>query len=188
MFNHHANLLIGAAEETEKLLKDFKGSPDFFIFKNATFGIDEARELILSAGRKSFGQKKVYLIAPQKITLEAQNALLKTFEDPVPETYFFLAVKDESLIIPTLRSRMHITCHLAVRQLSNEAKKFIEFSIKERIAFVKKFIDDEKNLSDFLDELLFLLRREEIYKLRLFADDRSASARLILEHLALVLK
>ena len=191
---HHANLVIGGLEEAEKLLREtfpsLKGSPDFSVLKGETFGIDEARELSLSAARKAFGEKKVYVIAPGKITTEAQNALLKTFEDPAPDTYFFLVVKGEELVIPTLRSRMDIR-HLAVKPPSGDAKKFLELSTKDRMLFTKKFVDEENNLSDFLDELMLLLRNktglEEVYKLRKFADDRSASSRLILEHLSLVL-
>ncbi|OHA89867.1 MAG: hypothetical protein A2832_01875 [Candidatus Zambryskibacteria bacterium RIFCSPHIGHO2_01_FULL_44_22b] len=189
---HHANLVIGGLEEAEKLLHEtfpsLKGSPDFFVFKNETFGIDEARELSQSAVRRAFTDKKVYLIASGKITIEAQNALLKTFEDPAVDTYFFLVVKGEELILPTLRSRMQVVRHLAVKPPSTDAEKFIGLSIKDRMLFVKKFVDDERNLSDFLDSLLLLTKSEQVYKFRLFADDRSASSRLILEHLALVLE
>jgi hypothetical protein len=67
-------------------------------------------------------------------------------------------------------------------------------SVKERLVFVKKFIDAEKNLSRFLDELLLELKKKgnkeelgQVYRLRLSSDDRGASPRLILEHLAIVL-
>ena len=192
--NHHANLLLGSAPAAESYLRkffDLKNSPDFVVFRESTFGIDEARKLSDWASRKAFGDKKIFLIIPERITAEAQNALLKTFEDPVPDTYFFLAIKEEALIIPTLRSRMQV---LRVKHPMfdiKEAQAFLKLSPKDRLLFSKKFVDEEKNLSNFLDELLVALRNapsiEEVYKLRKFADDRSASSRLILEHLSLVL-
>lgn len=208
---HHAYLVIGNSLEAEKYLHAFfeseglklSGSPDFFLYKEPLFGIEEARALSVSATRKAFIDKKIFLIAPEKLTHEAQNALLKTFEDPYPDTHFFLVVREEELILPTLRSRMQtvrVTRSNLVQTgqgstLSLEAKKFLSLSIADRIAFAKKFADTEKNLSVFLDNLLSLLREdnnlmksvEQVYKTRLVSDDRGVSVRLILEHLALVL-
>lgn len=193
---HHASLVIGSVEKAQELLHNLFGSlnnsPDFFVFKPETFGIEEARQLSLGATRKAFGERKIFLITPAKITLEAQHALLKTFEDPAPNTHFFLVVKNEELVIPTLRSRMQ-TVQAHHRALNMDAEKFLKLLPKDRLLFVRKFVDGEKNLSDFLDELLVALRKsgpknlETVYNLRRFSDDRSVSVRLILEHLALVL-
>src|SRR3989344_749278 len=119
---HHANLLVGSPEGAESFLRslcetvgiELANNPDFFVFKTETFGIDEAREVKLLSARRAVtprqesGQasRKIFLIAPARLTLEAQNALLKTFEDPLPDTFFFLVVREEGLVIPTLRSRM----------------------------------------------------------------------------------
>ena len=171
-----------------------ENNPDFTVFRHENFGIDEARELSRLALRNAISSNKIFLIIAESITLEAQNALLKTFEDPISDTFFFLAVKDKSLIIPTLRSRMQITNvkHPMFNINTNtEAEKFLKLAPKDRLLFTKKFVDSEKNLSDFLDDLLVLLKNksgvEDVYKLRLFADDRAVSARLILEHLSLVI-
>ncbi|OHA91960.1 MAG: hypothetical protein A3J09_00440 [Candidatus Zambryskibacteria bacterium RIFCSPLOWO2_02_FULL_51_21] len=188
---HHAYLLVGSAEQAEKYLREFvgdlTGSPDYFVFKDDVFGIGDARKLSESAVRKAFTDRKIFLIAPVKITREAQNALLKTFEDPVENTHFFLAAREEELIIPTLCSRMRVVRLSSEASEANEASKFLRLPIKDRLNFVKKFVDKEENLSVFLDELLALTRSKKIYDVRKFSDDRSASSRLILEHLALVL-
>lgn len=194
---HHANLILGSAEKAESYLHSLfslKGSPDYFVFKLDTFGVDDARELSVKAERKAFGDKKIFFIAPQKITLEAQNALLKTFEEPVADTYFFLAVRDKAVLLPTLLSRMQ-AIYLDNTEDTREAEKFYELGLKARMAFVKKFVDEERSLSPFLDKLLSYLRKaeassasiEQVYKLRLRSDERGASPRLILEHLALCL-
>lgn len=198
---HHAYLVVGdkeAAEEAvlslfethgEKLL----GSPDFFVFREPLLSIDDARKLSEQAIRHAFTGRKVFLLSPEKVSLEAQNALLKTFEEPIANTHFFLILREESLVIPTLLSRMQ---KISVQGLTldKQAGEFLALGIKERLNFVKKFVEKEKNLSGFLDELLLELRKrgdtkrlETVYRLRLVSDDRGSAPRLILEHLAGVL-
>lgn len=195
---HHAYLLLGDKVAAESFLltlfekegQSLVGSPDYFVVKDVLFGVDDARALSERAIHRAFTTRKVFFIAPERITLEAQNALLKTFEEPIANTHFFLVVREESMIIPTLRSRMKVVP--VQHSVSNkEAENFLKLSLKERLNFVKKFVDKEKNLSAFLDDLLLELRHNhevgQVYKLRLLSDDRSVSPRLILEHLALVL-
>ena len=113
---HHANLLVGTREDAESYLVSLcnnlgiklANNPDFFAFRMHTFGIDEARELKLMSVRKALTSRKIFFIVSTRLTFEAQDALLKTFEDPSPDTVFFLAVSEEAFIIPTLRSRMQV--------------------------------------------------------------------------------
>ena len=201
---HHANLLIGTPEEAESYLRSLCDSwgvrlpntPDFFAFKMETFGIDEARKLKLLSARKAVTTKKIFLITPTRLTLEAQNALLKTFEDPFPDTLFFLGVREESLVIPTLLSRMQIIRTRGGNVATGaEAEKFLSLSVKNRLLFAKSFADEEKSLPIFLDSLLFLLRKQKekkdllknVYNVRRFVRDSAVTPRLIIEHLALVL-
>jgi len=191
---HHAYLLVGGSAEAEEFLHDFwrergvtlKGSPDFFAWREALFGIEEARKLAEAAAKKAFTGKKIFLVAPERITVEAQNALLKTFEDPYDNTHFFLVAREAELVIPTLRSRMQ-TLHVKSSVEGHGAENFLQLSVKERLNFVRKFVDHEKNLSAFLDELLRISRSRKVYDVRKWSDDRAASPRLILEHLAVVL-
>ena len=201
---HHANLLIGTPEEAESYLRSLCDSwgvrlpnnPDFFAFKMETFGIDEARKLKLLSARKAVTTKKIFLITPTRLTLEAQNALLKTFEDPFPDTLFFLGVREENLVIPTLLSRMQIIRTRGGNVAAGaEAEKFLSLSVKNRLLFAKSFADEEKSLPIFLDSLLFLLRKQKekkdllknVYNVRRFVRDSAVTPRLIIEHLALVL-
>ncbi len=202
---HHANLLLGAPDEAESYLRslcdslDIKliNSPDFFAFRMNTFGIDEARELSRLSVRKAITQRKIFFISSARLTLEAQNALLKTFEDPFPNTHFFLALREEALIEPTLLSRMQ-TIRVGygdVASVSVEAEKFLSLPLKDRLLFAKKFVDEEKSLPDFLDSLLLLLRGKKennasvrnVYNLRQFAFGSAVLPRLVIEHLSLVL-
>jgi hypothetical protein len=200
---HHANLLIGGREEAQVYLDeltsslDFKlaNNPDFFPFRMDVFGIDEARQLKFLSARKPLGACKIFLISPMAITPEAQNALLKTFEDPMPDTIFFLVIREQNLIEPTLLSRMQ-SMHLpkGVGAMAKEAKDFINLAIKDRLLFAKKFADEEGNLAVFLDSLLSLLKKsgskeslEKVFNIRKLIRETMPLPRLVLEHLALML-
>ena len=209
--HHHANLLVGYREDAESYLNDFcrdcgiklANNPDFFAFRIDTFGIDEARQLNILSTRKAFatmrdGQmgKKIFFIAPLRLTLEAQNALLKTFVDPPSDSIFFLVIQEEGMIVPTLLSRMQ-TVKLSKGKTSQleEAKEFLSSSLKKRLLFAKDFADEEKSLPTFLDDLLLLLRKkngsdevlEKVYNLRRLINDSNLTPRLVIEHLSLML-
>jgi len=201
---HHAYLLIGDFAEAERFFHSFwaergevlRGSPDFFPSSVPVFGIDEARALNAQAVRKAFGARKIFLISPERITREAQNALLKTFEDPYEATHFFLVARGEELILPTLRSRMQmVKVGDSVSLGKPEAARFLSLPLKDRLNFARKFAEAEKNLSAFLDDLLSAGKKsgaspekiKNIYEARLVSDDRGVASRLILEHLSLVL-
>ena len=197
---HHAYLVFGAPEDARKhvfsMLAEWgvrqDGNPDFFLVEGGKFGVDEARALTLRALEKAFSGRKVFVLIPQSITYPAQNALLKAFEEPVDGTHFFLIARDESLILPTLSSRMQtIRAQAPGGGEKALAEEVWGLSPKSRLEYVKSFVDADGDLAAFLDSLIAACRgRAEVRSivgLRRYAGDQSASARLILEHLALVL-
>jgi DNA polymerase III, delta subunit len=219
--DHHAYLLIGSREAGEQFVSELleregimrANNPDIHFFREATLGIDEARSVRMRAERKSFGNKAIFVILAERINREAQNALLKTLEEPPLGTHFFVVAAHEELLLSTLRSRMQIrkltSPPLAAREstplLSKERGKgrgvsdklspesFLELTPVKRIAFAKKFVDAEKPLGPFLDQLLSIQKEsasvdvlKKIFTLRRYVDDPSASGRMILEHLAFV--
>ncbi|MBQ7010756.1 MAG: hypothetical protein IJN63_03530 [Clostridia bacterium] len=74
----------------------------------ASIGVDRIRELkqntVLSASELDC---KIYMILEaDKMTEEAQNALLKILEEPpIEETYFLLCTENSEALLPTVRSR-----------------------------------------------------------------------------------
>jgi len=205
---HHANLLLGEKQAGEAYLQNVlnehgitsAGNPDVRFVDVDVFGVDDARKLSEEAQVRAFGDKKIFAIYASRFTPEAQNALLKTFEEPTPNTHFFVIARDENMFLPTLLSRMQ-TVRLEGRgELSVEAEKFLKMPLAKRILFARKFADEKEErgagaLASFLDSLLLILKKdkaplstlERVFKMRLFADDPSAMSRLIIEHLALVL-
>ena len=176
------------------------GNPDVRIVETDVFAVDDARRLSEEAQVKAFGLKKIFVIHSSRFTPEAQNALLKTFEEPSADTHFFVIARDTNMFLPTLLSRMHAVRLEGSKEIEKEAEKFLEMSLAKRILFARKFADEKEErgvgaLSSFLDSLLLILKKnkaplatlEKVFKARLFADDSSAMSRLIIEHLALVL-
>jgi hypothetical protein len=202
--NHHAVLLVGEPEQAKLLLWEWflhtgvvtVGNPDFFYSNEESFGIDEARAMGARALSRAFGEAKVFVLMSRRMTSEAQNALLKTLEDPPLATRFFIIAREESLLLPTLRSRMMVIRIHEYKDIeSGSAKEFLSLSTLKRLEFAKKFVDREKDLAVFLDDLLRTLKEvkaqsstlKRVLEVRRYASDRSASSRLVVEHLALVI-
>ncbi len=99
--NHHAYYIEGPLSQFYDYKKIVK---PFWACSFEQFGIDEARELIALAGLKNFNEA-VFLVGAASITGEAQQALLKLFEEPQQGTVFVLVVP-HGVLLSTLRSRM----------------------------------------------------------------------------------
>jgi DNA polymerase III delta prime subunit len=199
---HHAYLILGNKNDTDNFIGSFfenldikpTANPDVVFWSEGKFGIDEARSLKSRAESKAFGTKKIFIVTSLQITPEAQNALLKVFEEPAPNTHFLIISKRNNLL-PTLLSRMSVINLYSSEIKEEEAKNFLRSSISGRLAYIKiKSANKDFLLSDFLDELILILRQQKmlkevrnVFELSKFANDPAANSRLILEHLALSL-
>ena len=68
-------------------------------------GVDNVRELIESIRYSSKGHKVIILDEAHMLSKNAFNALLKTLEEPPPETTFILSTTEPHKLLPTVRSR-----------------------------------------------------------------------------------
>ncbi len=112
MLTHHAYFLEGPLGEFEELAHVLRESenflphdPGFIARQYEKFGIDEARDLIGTASLKNTGGRTLFVLGVGSMTSEAQQALLKLFEEPQQGTQFVLLLPHGTLL-PTLRSRM----------------------------------------------------------------------------------
>ena len=78
--------------------------------KKASFGVDEVRGIIEEVSKKPYeGDKKVIIIHEgSKLTVQAQNALLKTIEEPPKGVYIILLVESLETMLDTIKSRCQI--------------------------------------------------------------------------------
>lgn len=150
---HHAYLFEGARDEVMpeiiRLMKELgiktAGNPDFLEIAMDTMKIEDARNLrTYSLTKGTSGGKKIFVVSANNFLLEAQNTLLKVFEEPTPETHFFVILPDVNVLLPTLASRFYqiIPADKKEQKLS-EAKKFISLSGAERIEFLKDLLAEE---------------------------------------------
>jgi DNA polymerase III delta prime subunit len=208
---HHAYLIEGdralATTYIEAFLREHfgierRGNPDFWYSEHETFSVDEAREL---AGRHIEraldGGKKIFVIATRAMTHEAQNSLLKAFEEPTPDTHFFIVSPSRSAFLPTLLSRFYIVRHDAhsTGGQEAEARKFMKSGYKTRLEKAKELSEDviKSEVRDFLIALLKETRRDasrklvpraerELVEYISYLGDRAPSVKLILERVALL--
>ncbi len=221
---HHAYAIQGSKENVmPELLKflesDFgvkiKNNPDFFYQEFETFTIDDGRDLQERHLRRAIGSKKVFIIVTRFITVEAQNALLKLFEEPTQDTHLFLVMPNTQTLLPTLKSRL-VMLNYENADLENGAqlaKKFLSEKPAGRLILVKKMIEekdrgaaidlvtaieralsprlhtpnsvDKKNSSEPSSETARSLT--EVLLVKKYLHDRAPSTKLLLEHICLIL-
>lgn len=80
--------------------------------KSQSLGIEAVRELehflSLKVPRAAQFNRAVLISSADKLTIEAQNALLKTLEEPAANSVLILTADNEHSLLPTVRSRLQI--------------------------------------------------------------------------------
>ena len=219
---HHAHLIEGdrvtlvpvllAALERHMGISA-QGNPDLSNIVYDSFGIDEARSLTELQSRAGFGTeenaRKIFIVSAPSFTREAQNALLKTFEEPTAGTHFFIILPHLNTILPTLRSRVVVVTpkgQSAHDDTNALAEKFLGASLEERFAMAKKLTDkktgesvDREKIRSFFDHLERILytrlagKKEgsemfrEIFQAKTYLSDRGSSPKMLIEHLAIAI-
>ncbi len=205
---HHAYFLIGDKNQIYKSLISFfendlkfktSTNPDFWSGDFHNFSIDDSRVVSDLAERKSvLGGVKIFVIKADFLTTEAQNSLLKTFEEPTGDTHFFIISPQDSLL-PTLKSRVSIIIFSGIEK---KGEAILSLKLSKRLEKVKEITDgisdEEKTKQDaisFLNQV-----EEELYKkgtevsrgglrvcetTRRSLYDRGAPIKIILENLML---
>ena len=164
------------------------------------FGIGNGREIQNLASKKAVsGNTRIFVIAFSSITSEAQNSLLKLFEEPSEGVHFFIIISSFEIFLPTLKSRLHI---LKIGSVSGDEKsladKFIKASKGKRLELLKDIIEnkDKQEALKLLDDLEAVLYKESdleknadilntIQKSRDYLRGRVPSVKMILENIAL---
>lgn len=139
--------------------------------KKASFGVDEVRNIIQEVNKKPYeGDKKVIIIHNgDKLTMQAQNTLLKTIEEPPMGVYIIILSESLQVMLDTIKSRCQV---YKLSPLSNnEIQEYIDKNLadineqekKLAIAFSKgipgraiKVIKDKK-LSKLRDTITHIL-------------------------------
>jgi DNA polymerase III delta prime subunit len=187
-----------------------QANPDFYERSYQTFTIEDARNLKGLHETRPIGQtgKKVFIIYMNAITNEAQNALLKLFEEPSEYAHFFLVIPSSHVLLPTVRSRMALIGHHSGNavnaELEEEARKFLNLTSGKKLEYIKRIVEDiskekktKQDAIDFLDAVEAHIHsknriREHISTLesmalvRKYIHDRAPSVKMLLEYMSLM--
>ncbi len=159
---HHAYLVEGEIDITLEAVFEFikslgiktSGNPDVSHIALDSFKVDDARSLKSYALERGFSEsKKVFIISANNFLLEAQNSLLKIFEEPIENTHFFVITPDVNVLLPTLVSRFYVIGNEQKKNTDlKEADNFINMPARSRLDFIKNLLieeddEDEESIS-----------------------------------------
>ena len=202
-----AHLIAGNESAVPRVLEllaeegvQIQGNPDIYTRVYTAFGIDEARELRERASLGAIsGGNRYFIIAVSGMTSEAQNALLKTLEEPPSGSVFFIIIPSPEGLLPTLRSRMQ----MLVLESSHpeeliDARAFLAAAPAQRLEILKPLLekgDDERRDIGGIIAFLSSLERalsgnavglETVYRARKYMGDKGALVKPLLEQVALL--
>jgi len=188
----HANLIVGndgigksiiAKYISNQIIEGRDNAESVDIVKyypsSSSFGVDDVRTIINEVNKKPYESDKKVLILYRcdKLTTQAQNALLKTIEEPPKGVYLILLSDSLEMILDTIKSRCQIYKLTPLNK--EEISAYIEDKYtdltsddkKSALAYsagvpgkVDRFIGDEnlKRLRDICIELFEdILKREQ---------------------------
>jgi len=207
---HHAYVASCGTDELRTALEKRGvprlGCPDVYIYECQEFRIDNARELRERASMNPLVlSRRIFIIRCASIAVEAQNALLKTLEEPRGNAVFFFLLPSPERLLPTFRSRtqsISISGFTKSRQVIVDVEKFLKAKPAERITmlepFTKKKEDEERDMQGIIT-LLDALERElgdagltkshvglrAVYLAKRYITDKGALVKPLLEHVAL---
>ncbi len=136
-----------------------KNNPDIIYVthdKPGVISVDDVREQINEdISIKPYGKRKIYIVnEAEKMNPQAQNALLKTFEEPPEYAVIILLVTSADELLPTIRSR---AVELNMRPATDKQ--------------VKKFLMEEVKIPDYKADVCVAFARGNIGKAKLLASN-----------------
>ncbi len=196
---HHAHCIVGDFESAYARipLEDRESGPDVLLQNYTQFTIAEARALKYASSQRPVERpNRVFILACTNATLEAQNALLKLFEEPALTSKFYIIVPYEDVLIATVRSRLMIQhAHGGTQNTEVLVREFMESSYNERLLLIGARTKEKDDVwCDTLIEGLERYTKEhpefkatELLFVERYIRGSGASKKMLLEHLALSL-
>lgn len=217
--SHHAYLVCGNYGASSAILSWLqqmgmvKSIADVAHLQFSTFGIDDARQIKFDQVEKTVALgKRIFIIETTAVTHEAQDALLKVFEDPSADSVFFFIIENGQSLRDTFKSRFAVLVYGdGITLLTDSAREFVSANVSGRFKIVtsllKRHESDEDSALLRRDALSLLSGIETLYTRlpraemngscadfyqdllmnKSFLSDRSASVKMILEYCALTI-
>ena len=140
--------------------------------EKSSFGVDDVRDIIEEVYKKPFEKDKKVIIIYEgnKLTIQAQNALLKTIEEPPKGVYIIILCESLGLILDTIKSRCEIyklkplTKSELYEYIKIKKFNYDENEIKSAIAFsegvpgrIDRYFNDDK-LRELRNNIVILIK------------------------------
>lgn len=120
-----------------------------------SLGIEQIRDAVSFVQKKPFAGDLKAIVIPnaEKLTIEAQNALLKTLEEPPAYASIILLTKTVEALLPTVLSRCQKVAvegagtrekRVGESHGKSEMDKVIRMSVEEKFAWAQEKAKDEK--------------------------------------------
>ncbi len=177
---HHSFVIEAEAEEgievaqawaEKELGMKLENNPDVVVRQYGLLSVEDARQVSeLATGKAFAGDTKVVIIAASRAYHEAQNALLKLFEEPPVGIYLFFVLLSLGGLLPTLRSRVQVLDKmkdigsrsyegLPMSFIPKAAEEFMKATKEKRSAMIKKLASgrDEEERRENREEALAIV-------------------------------
>lgn len=161
-----AQLERGVWDPDAKLLVDVH----YISEENGAIGIDEGRSVaqFLSLKPVASPRRTVIVSSADRLTMHAQNTILKITEEPPPHALILLTARHpENLLLP-LRSRLpqiYMSERFQAEDIPSEkrteAQRFLGLGPRERSQFLKESLEGRIAVEQFVAALLFEFRRRK---------------------------
>lgn len=180
-------ILIHGGTEEERLAKikpltEKVNREDLIIYEpENSIGIEEVRQLKHQISLKPYSSPyKICLIKnAETLTLPAQNALLKTLEEPPANTILILTTANPELILPTVLSRCQIISLAAKIKIDMDLQEAqnhlsticdqLSSSTPGKLILASKSVQNRQELVEFIGKQTLLWREILLQKLNIIS-------------------
>ena len=150
-------------------LSSLKSHPDFFLLEGKnSIKIEQVRELKKNLSLKPYSApvKLAFIPEAEKLTLPAQNALLKTLEEPSPKSLIILSSSNPKLLLPTIVSRCQIIRLPSEPQMEinkSVINHLLNSGVGERLKIAAQYSQNKEEAIKFT-QIQLLIWREKLLK------------------------
>ena len=158
--------------------KDLKESPDIHVLNpkdQNSLGIEEIKEFQKKMRYKPFQEEKQVgiILQAEKLTTQAQNALLKTLEERSDTSIYILCVDNERNLLPTIKSRGIVIYSPSQidtpSEEEGELKDFLKMSLLDQFNTIEEYAKEKDSSLTLINAL------ERVFRERLELDVKNGN-------------
>lgn len=167
---HFATMILGSDDETRELIES-GNHPDYYYLRTDEMTIkkEDISDVVRLMNQKPIhSDYKVYIIESfEKLTVQAENSILKFLEEPPQKTVALLLTTDKSSILPTIHSRAQ---HLSFKG-TDEDRKAVLMELSEPLQHIAQTLKlDTNHVLDLGDDFKEIVNAANFFGARWLND------------------